>query len=475
MNKIEELRQVFYPESIAIVGASRDEQKMGSVFLSGFLISGFKGKLYPVNPIAEEIMGLKAFPTVSSIPDHIDYVLVSVPRDLVIDVLDDAIKKGVRVIQIFTAGFSETGDTNGKILEERIINMIHNSKTRLIGPNCIGVLSPEIGMSFYGLGEEGFTAFISQSGGHATRLIIDGTRRRLGFSKIISYGNGCDLNELDFLEYLAEDPKTKVIGMYLEGSKNGKRLSDMIREVSKIKPIVLWKGGRTDIGAKAASSHTGSLSGSYTVWKDVMRQVGAINVESFEELSDTLLAFQSLPKIKKGNIALIGGFADGAGGASVAGSDACTNVGLSLSLLEEEVNRKINNLIPSAGSIKGNPFDLSQIGGNLELLREIFELISLDKNIELLLINNDVDINSFFMPPSIYEQLIDLFINFKNLYKKPIAVVIPPALLFEKEMEIENKLLDASIPIFPSIDRAAKAIMNVVSYWKRKNKMDNLI
>ncbi|HIH78099.1 MAG TPA: hypothetical protein HA341_04145 [Halobacteria archaeon] len=174
-------------------------------------------------------------------------------------------------------------------------------------------MSPEIGMTFYGLGKEGSIAFVSQSGGHATRLIMDGTRRKMGFSKIVSYGNGRDLNELDFLEYFAEDPKTKVIGMYIEGSKNGKKLFDLVKRVSTVKPIVLWKGGRTSIGAKAASFHTGSFSGSYGVWKNVMQQAGAINVESFEELSDTLLAFQSLPKIKKGNIALIGGFADGAG------------------------------------------------------------------------------------------------------------------------------------------------------------------
>jgi len=475
MNKLDELRPIFYPESIAIVGASRDEQKMGSsLFLYGFLSSGFKGRLYPVNPNSGEIMGIKAFPTVSSIPDFIDYVIVSIPRDLVVDAVDDAIKKGVKVIQIFTAGFSETGDINGEILEEKIVNKVHNSKTRLIGPNCIGVLSPEIGMTFYGLGEEGSMAFISQSGGHATRLIMDGTRRKMGFSKIVSYGNGRDLNELDFLEYFAEDPKTKVIGMYIEGSKNGKKLFDLVKRVSTVKPIVLWKGGRTSIGAKAASSHTGSLSGSYGVWKNVMQQAGAINVESFEELSDTLLAFQSLPKIKKGNIALIGGFADGAGGISVAGSDACANVGLSLPPLEKEINEEIDKIIPLSGSIRGNPFDLSQIGGNLDVLRQIFSLISLDEKIELLLINNDADINSFFLP-HVYEQLTNLFINFKDLYKKPIVVVIPPALLFEKQIGEENKLLDASIPVFPSIDRAAKAIMNVVSYWQRNEKTDNLI
>jgi acyl-CoA synthetase (NDP forming) len=468
--KLEEFEPVFYPKTIAIVGASRNEQKMGSVYLNGLLAGGFEGKLFPVNPKTEEIMGVKAFPSVSSIPDPVDYVIITVPRDLVLDVLEDCALKKVRVVQIFTAGFSETGAEEGNKLEEGIIKKADKGKFRIIGPNCIGVFSPKNKMRFFGAGESGFVAFISQSGGHVAKIILDGMTRELQFSKIVSFGNGCDLNDTDFLEYLAIDPETKIIGIYLEGTKDGKKLFKLIKETSKIKPVVVWKGGRTDTGAKAAASHTGSLAGSYTIWNDAVKQAGAVNVESFEELVDTLLAFQFLPKIENNNVALIGGFADGAGGASVAGSDACASAGLNLSPFSKEIDEMLNDLIPLEGSITVNPLDLSRLEGNLDVLSRIIGLIDSDPRTDIIIINEDIDIISFFLSPSMPGRITDLLIESKKVCKKPMVVVSPPALLHDKRAKEENKLSDAKIPVYPSIDRAAKAIMNVITYWRHRSQ-----
>lgn len=469
--KLREFEPIFYPQSIAVVGASRDEQKIGTRYLKALLTAGFKGKLFPINPKAREIMGLKTFPNINSVPDPVEYVIATIPRELIANLLDDCIQKKVRVIQMFTAGFSETGE-EGQRLEKEIIRRARQGGIRVIGPNCIGVYCPASKMPGpWQLGKPGAVAFVSQSGGHTGKLIDEGIAREIRFSKVVSFGNGSDLDSVDYLEYLGADPETKIIGAYLEGVKDGGRFFRLIRELSKSKPVVIWKGGRTEIGARAAASHTGSLAGQNIIWTAALKQVGAIKVGGLEELADTLLAFQFLPKIEDNNVALIGGLVDGAGGPSVAGSDACADVGLNIPPFTEEIREKLKGLIPLEGSITQNPLDLSRIGENLGILSQVMELVDDDPQTSLVILNEDVNLLLRNMSTSALRYLTNFLINFKKAATKPLVIVSPPGLSYVQRAEEGKRLLEAEIPVYPSFERATKAIMNVIKYWRNRSQI----
>jgi len=300
MDKLKEFEPIFYPKSIAVVGVSTDEQRPGSMYLDNLLRVGFKGKLYGVNPRGGKLLGLDVYPNLRSIPEPIDYVIAAISKHRMLDLLDDCKAKGVKVLHIFTGGYSETGE-EGRRLETELVRKARDIGIRIIGPNCAGTSVPsnytplgpvrEVAI----LGKAGQVAFISQSGGNAWFLSEVGRLRGIWFSKIISFGNAADLDSVDFLEYLAIDPETKVIGAYLEGTKDGRRLFRTIKETLKVKPLVIWKAGRTEAGAQTAASHTGALAGSDIIWTVALKQAGATQVESLEGLADSLLAFQDLP------------------------------------------------------------------------------------------------------------------------------------------------------------------------------------
>ncbi len=465
----EEFESVFYPDSVGIVGASRDKSKAGNMFLDRLKSSGFEGNIYPINPNAEEINGIKAYESVKSVPGSLDHVIISISSQIILDVLDECGEKGVEVVHIFTAGFSETGDKNGASLEEKIMEKSNEYGFSIIGPNCIGAFCTrsKLPSTFTQLGEPGFVSFISQSGGHVEKLVMDGLSRGIKFSKGISIGNACDLDSADFLEYLSNDSETQIIALYLEGGKNGERLSEVLRETTK--PVVVWKGGRTRAGARAASSHTASMSGSEAVWSGVLKQTGCVKVNNIQEWLDMILSFQSLSKIEDNKVALIGGLVDGAGGRSVAGSDACIDAGLSLPRFSKKVQVELENTIPQAGSIIKNPLDLSQVGRDLDSLSKVLDILSKSSNISLILMNFDTSIlikYRRFLKSSI-SSIAERLIDFEKSGKKQLAVVSPPN-CEKKRIDIENRLMDAGIPVYPTLTRAAKALGNITNYWKER-------
>jgi acyl-CoA synthetase (NDP forming) len=215
----------------------------------------------------------------SNLPGPVDYVVSCVPAWQTPELLEDCRASGVKVVQLYMAGFSETGQGEGIELQKQLVEMARRGRLRLIGPNCMGVYCPSSGMSF-SLDfprEPGNIGLLCQSGGNAIYLIRSGAARGLRFSKAISYGNACDLNECDILEYLADDPETKVIAAYLEGTTDGRRLADVLAEAASAKPVVIYKGGYTEAGSRAAASHTGAMAGSQAIWDGVIRQAGAIS------------------------------------------------------------------------------------------------------------------------------------------------------------------------------------------------------
>ncbi|MDY6912822.1 MAG: CoA-binding protein, partial [Chloroflexota bacterium] len=332
--KLQVFELFFNPKSIAIIGTSKNPKSLAVLFLRGLLSAGFKGELYPVGNSGGMIEGITIHPDLGLIPGDVDYAIACVPSSKLPDVLDECAAKGIKAVHVFTGGFSENCEEG----RENEIEMVAKARAlgiRIIGPNCVGICSPANNMSLQPFppslilkGEPGTVAFMAQSGRIAFEIIEHGMSRGIYFSKVVGFGNGCDLNSADFMEYFALDPATRVIGAYVEGTTDGSRLTRSVREASTNKPVVILKGGQTEAGARAASSHTGSLAISYTAWQVALRQAGAIVVETIEEMADTLMAFQNTTTLQGNRAAIITGIWAGGGGMSVAATDAMARHGL---------------------------------------------------------------------------------------------------------------------------------------------------
>jgi acyl-CoA synthetase (NDP forming) len=356
-----DLKSLFQPDSIAIVGASQDETKSGGMFVYRLLNDGYKGTIYPINRKESEIMSLKSYPSVLDIPGEIDLAVISIPAQGVPQIMAECAQKGVKFAVVHSVGFSELG-AEGKELERQMLEAARRGDTRIVGPNCMGIVSPRANINTITLFarlpmEPGGVAFVGQSGWASENMTQLGTERGLRFSGIISIGNQSDLTIEDFLDYFGNDPETKVIAFYIEGLKQASRFLKLAEEISPRKPTIVWKGGSSELGAKAAASHTGSLAGNYALFEAASRQKGIISAQSLEELIDLAVAF-SCPYLPTGNEI---GLLIEAGGGAVATSDACAKAGLNISPLPQDVQQKLREFlkgkIPPSPSLK-NPVDL---------------------------------------------------------------------------------------------------------------------
>ena len=474
---LSELKPVFYPKSIAIIGASQDVQKYSYLWISSLMNADFTGDIYPVNPRGGELLGLKIYPSLMAIPKMVDYVIVITPRKAASNLLSDCAAKKVKAIHFFTAGFNEADDTTGYELEEELARKARQHGFRIIGPNCIGTYCPEHKLPLGPpgvIGKSGSVGFISQSGGISHKFLDMGIARGINYSKGVSFGNGTDLDSIDFLKYLAIDPKTSVIGAYLEGTRDGRRLFNTMKEITKVKPLIVWKGGRTDVGAATAKSHTGSLASSAAIWSAAFKQANITEVYSMEEMADTLLIFQQLQKWHGKGIAIVGGLANGGGGISVSASDVCAELGLSIPLLSPSTRQQLTNLLGHVGSILRNPVDISQYGGKPSILKKALKLILADQAIDLILIQEDVGVLLEYLPWEQIEAINDIIMDFSAKQGKPIVIVLPPGSTETKRLQAEHKLLQGAIPVFPSMERAAKAIMNISRYSLSKAASEKL-
>ena len=271
------------------------------------------------------------------------------------------------------------------------------------------------------------------------------------------------------MQYLAADPKTTVIGAYLEGTRNAGRLFDTMKEVTRVKPLVVWKGGRTKAGARAAMSHTGSLASSAAIWSALLKQAGCIEVHSLEELADVLLIFQQLRCWQGIRAAVIGGLADGGGGISVSAGDACIDNGLEIPPISSKTQQELIDLIGEAGSILCNPVDVSQAQfRGLSTIFQSIDLVAKDPVIDIILIQEDVDILSAVYSCEELEEISNFFIDLRRRHNKPVIIILPPGSAEPERLKIEQKLLTASVPTFPTMERAAKAIYRASQYLSRQ-------
>ena len=361
---------LFHPRSIAVPGASTHEGP-GS-FITAIKEMGFKGDLYPVNPKAEEIQGLKCYPRLLDIPGHVDYVISSVPLRVVEGLMEECVAKGVKTVHFFTAGFSETGDEEAAALEARVLARARDTGIRVIGPNCMGLYYPAGGISFMPSlpTKPGPVAMLSQSGANAGEFCRTAAVRGLRYSKVVSYGNGTDIRESELLEYCAEDPETEVIACYIEGIKDGAHFMRAMRKAAAVKPVVILKGGQTEAGSRATASHTGSLAGSPRIFDAAVRQAGAVRVDRMEELVDQAVAFRYLKSLPGPRAGIVGG----GGGYSVLASDEIGCAGLEMPTLSAEIQQKLRDFTPTAGTSVRNPVDTS-VGWGPEGLKPMLDTI----------------------------------------------------------------------------------------------------
>ncbi len=346
---------MFNPRSVAFLGASKDPTKWGFRILANLISGGFQGQIYPVNPREEEILGLRVYRSVADIPETPDLAVIVVPPSSVVPVVKDCVSKGIEAGVVITAGFAEIGD-DGERLQREMVEVAHSGGMILVGPNCNGIMNPSSKLhpqmpSIFP--PPGPIAIVAQSGNVATSIARRAMIKGFGCSKFISSGNEADLHCEDYLEYLAQDPQTKVILSYIEGFKDGPRFFQTAKRVSRKKPIVMLKAGETPAGATAARSHTASLAGSDAVFEAVCKQAGVIRARDLDELLNIGVALlrQPLPPGRRVGIVTAGG------GWGVLAADACAKLGLDVVSLPEETLMELDSFLPTWWN-RGNPIDL---------------------------------------------------------------------------------------------------------------------
>ncbi len=441
----------FNPKSIAVIGASREPHKVGHRVFRNLIESGFKGNLYPINPNANKLLGLKCYKSVLDVPSEIDLAVIVVPARIVPSVVEECGLKGVRGIIIISAGFSEVG-REGARLEREVINICRKYGMRMQGPNCLGLISVQshVNASFAPtMPMPGNIAFISQSGALGSTILNWAIRNEIGFTKFISLGNEADLNATDFLEALEDDEETKVIGLYMEGVKEGKRFIEVARRVVRKKPIIAIKAGTTDAGIRAVSSHTGSLAGSDTAFSAAFRKAGIIRVNTLEELFNLVLAFGSQP-VPKGNKVLI---VTNGGGPGILAADACEKMGLELPLLEHEIREELRKLMPPHASLN-NPLDV---------------LGDADENryrlaVEAGLKSNNVDGIIVILTPQAVtpcEKVAEVLVELGKTSEKPL---IASFMGFEETSNIIKILKRGQVPNYAFPEAAAFVLKSMYDY-----------
>ncbi|MHC1680212.1 MAG: acetate--CoA ligase alpha subunit [Methanomassiliicoccales archaeon] len=446
-----QMRELFEPASVAVIGASAEKNKVSNIILGNIIESGFQGSLYPINPRYPEIMGLKCYPRVTDVPGAVEMAVVVVPAKFVLQVMEECGQKGVKAAVVISAGFKEVG-LEGAKLEKQLGEIAQRYGMRVLGPNCLGLVNTHhhLNATFAQEGpREGNIAISSQSGAICVVILDWAANINIGFSKFISVGNKLDVDEGHILEYLREDPHTKVIGMYIEGTDRGREFLRQAELTTRVKPVIALKAGRTSSGAKAASSHTGAMSGSDKVYDAAMRQAGVVRVKNIEEMFDLLQAFSTMPLPEGEGVAIV----TNAGGLGVMAADACSDNGLTLASFEAATIEKLKQKLPPAASLY-NPIDV--VGdADAERYDHAIRTVMDDPNVAcvvaLLAPTDLVDISS----------VARTLTAFAGSSPKPIVT----SFVGGKEMMAPIEMLKAAgIPNYPSPDRGIRALAAMVEH-----------
>lgn len=454
------LDSLFYPQSIAVIGASADPKKVGYAVLNNISRFGYSGEILPVNPKADEILGIKAYPNILDINKNVDLSVIAIPAHMVPQCVRDCITKGVKSAVIISAGFKEAGSA-GILLEEELKSIVRESGIRLLGPNCLGVIntSNNINATFAaGMLPKGRLAFFSQSGALGIAILDWAIGNKVGFSKFISLGNKADLNETDFIEYFINDPETDIILGYIEDVVEGRKFLQIAKKATKAKPIILVKSGGTQAGARAASSHTGALAGSENAFNAAFKQTGIIRADGIEDLFETAMAFNS-KKLPQGNKLLI---VTNAGGPGIIAADTAEKLGINLPQLSRETTNILSALLPKNASLY-NPVDI--IGdATSDRYSAVLDNAMNDPNVDGFLI--------ILTPQSMInvEDTAQVVINASKRSEKPFIT----SFMGEGRVRSSVQTLKlSSIPNFSYPEPAVKAFKRLFDHWSWKIKEEN--
>jgi len=464
---IYDLSTFFQPRSVAILGVSQKSGGLGGrSFLEKYLEAGYPGRLYPIHPQAEEILGIRAYPSLRALPEVPDLTMIALSAEQVPAILDECAGIGARFIHILSAGFSELGTPEGFRLEKRVKEQASKHGLFVMGPNCMGPYSPASKLTAWGAipGLSGPLGVISQSGGITQRLTEYACSLCIGVSKAASIGNSTCLDVSDFLAYLGKDEETKIIAIYLEGTDDGRRLFSIAKEISRRKPIVILKGGESERGAKTVSSHTGKMAGPTELWQAFFRQTMSVTVTNINEWMDVILVLALSPPAKGRGVFIIGG----GGGNSIVYTDTCVRAGLTVPSLPENVLTRLQGIVPPAGSIAGNPLDYWETYLNVKRLCEILDMAYGAEGIHLIIVDRLIPRKAYHSPEvADYVGEIARFIT-SHPQKKPTVFTIDyeggDMELLHQGASLRRRFCEAGIPAFPSFERAAGAISRFAQY-----------
>jgi predicted CoA-binding protein len=469
---------LFYPQSVAVAGASNNPSSRGYDFMQHLLNFGYKGKIFPINPRNAEVMGIPAYPSIDSIPGNVDHVIYCIGLEHMPSFLDSCLKKGVKSIHAFSARGAETGRADAKELETSIQSKVKQYGIRLLGPNCMGVYCPESGFSFCAdfPKQKGSVGAIIQSGGSSTDIARYGSLRGLRFSKLISYGNAIDINEMDLLQYLCNDPETKVIIAFIEGLRgNGRDFLELVRKTTIRKPFIVCKGGLSQAGARVTMSHTASLAGSSRVWHTAIRQAGGIPVRDIDDLVNLAVAFSSLPPIKGKRV----GTGGSGGGRNTVSVDEWESNGFEVVPLPQSIKEEFKHRGAMLWDCLDNPADRSiTIAGDAFTVPDLLLEMAKHPNYDFICANVAADDHPFNR-----ETFVDSITNYVEeyikLYKtspKPFFTIFSERPLSTPDLEhwfwkecahLRQRLIEENVPFFPSVDKAAQAINEIIWYYRR--------
>ena len=449
-----DLNNLFNPSSIAIVGATDETGKVGAAITKNILNLGYAGKVFLVNPKHDEMLGQKCYAKLEDIEEGIDLAIIAIPAKFVPEVVKNSQGKAKHFV-VISAGFSETGK-EGKEREDEILKIAEENDLSVLGPNCLGFIAPKakLNASFAGgLPKQGNISFVSQSGALISAILDISKKEDFGFSNIISIGNKMQIDESDLFEYLENDPETKVIGMYLEGIKDGRKFKELAQKISKEKPVVILKAGKTEKSQKAISSHTGALAGSEEIIKALFAKTGIIEAENLDEFLNLLklISLSQAPQNK--NVIAI----TNAGGPGVLTTDAFCRKEIQLTEIPDEMKNKLREFLPKESSVE-NPIDL--LGDAQEDRYE--------KSLEILKQNEAGSIISVLTPQenTPVEKIAEKIVEFKNNAQKTIISVFLGAEKIEKSLEILRK---GNIPNFSSPEKAISAL-DKYYHWEINRK-----
>ncbi len=449
------LKAFFEPRSIAIIGASRKPGSLGHMFLKAVLDYSFTGKIYPVHPSGEVILGVPSFPSVAELPEVPDLAVIMVRRDLVRDALIQCGEKGIRHVIIITAGFREVGE-DGKKMEAELVRIAREYGIRFMGPNCMGLFNTHpqyrLNASFSPTQPlPGAISFVSQSGALAVAVLETANRAHMGFAKMVSVGNKADLTELDFLEYLGQDPESRVIMLYQEGLDDPRRFLTLARHITPEKPVVVLKGGRSESASRAAASHTGALATPTAIVQGMYRQAGIIEATGYEDFVFTAQAMAYWPPFSGKRIAVI----TNAGGPGILAVDALARAGLHIPAFSPQLQNRLRQLLPPEAAV-GNPVDMIASATETTYAAVVEAVLQSGEADALLIVIVRPPVNT--TGRKIADALKPLF------QRNPLPAGI--VLLQEWDADAGISVFhDGNLPVFPSPEVAAQAFQQAAEYY----------